>query len=102
MTVMELQWLVGIAVTVVLGIGSIAVAAFYKVSGKIEAAVDNMHTLIKQGDDALHERVNRLKDDTNNNYVRRADLESYMKRLDDTLKEMRDDIKQIVRDKAKQ
>lgn len=102
MTVMELQWLVGIAVTVALGIGGIAVAAVYNVSGKIEAAVDNMHTLIKQGDDALHERINRLKDDTNNNYVRRADLESYMKRLDDTLKEMRDDIKQIVRDKAKQ
>lgn len=101
MTVQELQWLMGIAITVVLGIGGIAIGAFYKVFGKIDAAVDNMHTLVKQGDDALHERVNRLKDDTNNNYVRRADLDSYMKRLDDTLKEMRDDIKQIVRDKAK-
>ena len=30
----------------------------------------------------------------------RVDLESHMKRQDDTLKEMRDDIKQIIRDKV--
>lgn len=100
MTVQELQWLMGIAITVVLGIGTIAIGAFYKVSNKIDGAVENMRTAVKQGEEHLHDRINRLREDVANNYVRRVDLESHMKRQDDTLKEMRDDIKQIIRDKV--
>lgn len=97
MTIAELQWLIGTAVTVVLAIGTIAVASFRGMSAKLEKAVSDMRESVKDGDDQLHERVNRLRQDVSDNYVRRVDLESHMKRLDDTLKEVRDDQKQIIR-----
>lgn len=52
---------------------------------------------VKDGDDQLHERINRLRQDVSDNYVRRADLDSHMKRLDETLKELRDDQKEIIK-----
>lgn len=100
----EFQWLIGIAVTVVLSIAGIAVAAFRSMSAKIDEgsmkineAMGDMRTSIKQGEDTLHDRVNRLRQDVSDNFVRRADVESHMKRLDDTMKEIRDDQKQIIR-----
>lgn len=97
MTVAELQWLIGTAISVVLAIGGIAVASFRGMSGKLEKAVSDMRTAVKDGDDNLHDRINRLRQDVSDNYVRRVDLESHMKRLDETLKEVRDDQKQIIR-----
>jgi uncharacterized protein YlxW (UPF0749 family) len=82
MTIGELQWLIGIAVTFAVAIGGISISAFRAVSAR---------------DDQLHGRVNRLREDVADNYVRRADLDSHMKRLDETLKEVRDDQKQIIR-----
>jgi septal ring factor EnvC (AmiA/AmiB activator) len=96
----EFQWLIGIAITVVLSIGGIAVAAFRSMSTKLDEAMADMRKGIKQGEDALHDRVNRLRQDMSDNFVRRADLESHMKRLDDTTKEIRDDQKQIIRQLA--
>lgn len=93
----EFQWLIGIAITVVLSIAGIAIAVFRSMSTKIDEAMGDMRTSIKQGEDTLHDRLNRIKDDMNNNYVRRADLDSHMKWLDDTMKEICDDQKQIIR-----
>lgn len=93
----EFQWLIGIAVSVVLSIAGIAIAAFRYMSTKIDEAMGDMRTSIKQGEDTLHDRLNRLRQDVSDNFVRRADLESHMKRLDDTMKEIRDDQKQIIR-----
>ncbi len=100
MTVQELQWLIGIAVSTVLTIGGIAYGAFSSVSKKIDKAVDDMRASTKSGDDQLHERVNRLRQDVSDNYVRRADLDSHMKRIDETLKEVRDDQKAIIKSLA--
>lgn len=100
MTVSELQWLIGIAVTFVLAIGGIAISAFRAMSNKLEKAVERMQTAVKEGDDQLHDRVNRLRQDVSENYVRRIDLDSHMKRVDETLKEVRDDQKQIIRQLA--
>ncbi len=96
----ELQWLIGIAVSVLLGIGTIAFAAFRAVSGQINGAVAEMRKAVKDGDHELHERVNRLRQDVSDNYVRRVDLDSHMSRIDGTLKEVRDDQKQIMRSLA--
>lgn len=93
----EFQWLIGIAITVVLSIAGIAIAAFRSMSTKIDEAMADMRKGIKQGEDTLHDRLNRLRQDVSDNFVRRADLESHMKRLDDTMKEIRDDQKQIIR-----
>ena len=96
MTVSDLQWLIGTAVGVVLSVVGIAIAALRAVNARL----DNVVEQIKAGDDQLHERVNRVRDDMANGYVRRVDLDSHMKRTDDTLKEMRDDQKAIMRSLA--
>lgn len=96
MTVSDLQWLIGTAVGVVLAVAGIAITALHAVNTRL----DNVVEQIKAGDDQLHERVNRVRDDMANGYVRRVDLDSHMKRTDDTLKEMRDDQKAIMRSLA--
>lgn len=45
---------------------------------------------IKDGDDRLHDRINRVRDD----YVRRDDLHNHITRLDDNIKEMRKEMKE--------
>lgn len=100
MTVVELQWLVGIAVSVIFAIAGIAIGAFRSMSAKLDKAVETMRESVKDGDDQLHERVNRLRQDVSDNYVRRADLDSHMTRIDGTLKEVRDDQKAIIRSLA--
>ncbi|MFC3074854.1 hypothetical protein [Shinella pollutisoli] len=100
MTLSELQWLVGIAVTFVLAIGGIAIGAFRAVGARIDKAVDQMREAVKDGDDQLHERINRLRQDVSDNYVRRVDLDSHMMRLDSAVKEIRDDQKAIIRSLA--
>lgn len=92
-----MRWAIGIAVTIVLGVAGIALTAFRAVTAKIDKATDTMRDLVTNGDDTLHERVNRVREDVSNNYVRRVDLDSHMKRLDDTLKEVRDYQMQIIR-----
>lgn len=88
------------AVTITLAVAGIAIGAFRAVSARIDEAVSEMRTAVKEGDDQLHDRVSRLKDDVSENYVRRVDLDSHMKRHDDMLKEIRDDQKQIIREMA--
>lgn len=96
MTVAELQWLVGIAVTAVIAVASVAIGAFRAMSGRLESAMGRMEKAVKDGDDHLHERVNRLRQDVSDNYVRRVDLDGHLKRIDDTMKEVRDDQKKLI------
>jgi len=100
MTTGELQWLVGIALTFILAVGGFAFGAFRSVGNRIDGAVKELQKAIKEGDDQLHDRISRTRDDMSNGYVRRVDLDSHMKRTDDTLKEMRDDQKAIMRSLA--
>lgn len=46
--------------------------------------------MISEGDDKLHDRVNRVRDE----YVRRTDLDSHLQRLDKNVDDLRADIKQ--------
>jgi uncharacterized membrane protein YdfJ with MMPL/SSD domain len=81
MTTGELQWLIGTAVTAIFAIAGIAIAAFRATANKI----DDVAGKIKAGDDALHERINRVRDE----YVKRIDLDGYMERMEETVKELR-------------
>ena len=102
MTVSELQWLVGIAVSAVIAVAGIAIGAFRAMSGRLESAMGRVEKAVKDGDDHLHERVNRLRQDVSDNYVRRVDLDGHLKRIDDTLKEVRDDQKKMIEQLARQ
>ncbi|MCZ8545087.1 hypothetical protein OOJ09_12910 [Mesorhizobium qingshengii] len=42
---------------------------------------------IQKGDDALHDRINRVRDE----YVRRIDLDSHMSRIETNVKELREE-----------
>lgn len=97
MTAADYQWLIGITVTVVLAVAGIAITAFRAMGNRIDAAVEKMQTAIKDGDDHLHERVSRLRQDMSDGYVRRVDLDSHMLRFDSGVKEIRDDQKAIIR-----
>lgn len=93
MQIAELQWLVGISLTVVLTIGGMLIAAFRALSGKIDKGNTDMAKALKDGDDHLHERVNRIRDE----YVKRVDLDGHLGRIDATLREIREDQREMNR-----
>jgi hypothetical protein len=97
MTTLELQWLIGISLTLLIAAAGMTIAAFRAVSSRIDRAAEQMRVAVKDVDEQLHERINRLRQDVSDNYVRRADLDSHMTRIDGTLKEVRDDQKTIIR-----
>lgn len=99
MTVEQLQWLIGTAVTVIAAIGTIAFTAFRSMAGRLDKAVTELRraikdqeTAAKDGDDKLHERVNRVRDE----YLPRRDHDDHMARIDLTLNEIRKDQKSML------
>lgn len=93
----EIQWLIGLAV----GLGSTftvaLIAAFRSLSTSQKSAEDRLATAIKDGDDQLHERVNRVRDE----YVRRVDLDDHVRQLRDGMKEMRDETREGLKETNK-
>lgn len=49
---------------------------------------------IQKGDDALHERINRVRDE----YVRRVDLDGHMARMETNVKELREEGREGTRE----
>jgi hypothetical protein len=78
-----LRWLIGIEITVALTLVGALLAAFYRLADAI-----------RKGDDALHERVNDVRDQ----YVRRSDLDGHMARIDGSMHDLRSDMKEQHRD----
>jgi len=99
-TVAELQWLFGFGLTFILAVAGIAVAAFRSVSLKIDRAVEKMRDAVQNGDNELHGRIDRLRQDVSDNYPRRTEMESHMARVEGTLKEVLADQKTIIRSLA--
>jgi hypothetical protein len=66
MTTGELQWLVGISLTFILAVGGFAFGAFRSVGNRIDGAVKELQKAIKDGDDQLHDRISRTRDDMSN------------------------------------
>lgn len=79
----DIKWLIGMSVTLIVAFGSALIASFRATTKSI-----------KEGDDQLHERINRTRDD----YVRRADLDGHLRRIDDNVKEMRDENREGTRE----
>lgn len=77
------RWFIGIEITVAVAMATALLAAFYRLSDAI-----------RHGDDALHTRINAVRDE----YVRRADLENHMSRIDGAMHDMRVEIKDQHRD----
>lgn len=75
----EIKWLIGIGVTMVLAFGGMLIGSFRNLSARIAA-----------GDDRLHERVNRVRDE----YVRRDDLDGHLQRIDGNVNELRREIRE--------
>lgn len=78
-----MRWFIGIEITVAVAFASALLAAFYRLSDAI-----------KKGDNALHERVNDVRDQ----YARRSDLDGQMTRIDGSMRDMRADMKEQHRD----
>lgn len=89
----ELQWLLGVSVSVLLATAGMLIAAFRALSAKIDSSNAEQTELIKDGDDKLHERINRVRDE----YVKRIDLDGHLGRIDQTLREMRDEWREMNR-----
>ncbi|MDH7787629.1 uncharacterized protein YlxW (UPF0749 family) [Ochrobactrum sp. 19YEA23] len=82
----DLKWLMGTAVTLIV---------FF--SGALIAAFRSLSKSQKDGDDQLHDRVNRVRDE----YVRRVDLDDHVKQLRDGMKEMRDETREGLKETNK-
>lgn len=78
-----MRWFIGIEITVAVAFASALLAAFYRLSDAI-----------RKGDDALHTRVNDIRDE----YVRRTDLDGHMQRIDGSMRDLRSDMKEQHRD----
>jgi hypothetical protein len=87
----ELRWLFGVAVTTVVAIATIVIGAFRSLSGRMDRNDGELRHAIKVGDDGLHERINRVKDE----YVRRVDLDQRLQHFQEIQAEIRTDIKAI-------
>ena len=79
----DLQWLVGTAATVSVGLGSIFAGAFWKVM----SAIKKVETKTEVNTETLHARINRLRDDA----VYKSDLDGLSSRLSKDLHEIRDE-----------
>lgn len=75
------KWIIGIAVTLTLGWGSILIGAFWRLVSMIRRVEDEMDNSSKE----LHARINRVREDT----VQKSDLDGHLTRLSNDMREMR-------------
>lgn len=89
-----------IEIPVLLGFAGILITLIGAVWARDRALTNMIHTnheentkAIKAGDDVLHERINRTRDEMNNGYVRRADLDGHLQRIEKNLESLKADMK---------
>lgn len=82
----DTKWLIGIAASMIVSFAVALIGSFKSLAASIKA-----------GDDALHERINRTRDD----YVRRVDLDGHVNQLRDGMKELRDETRESARETNK-
>lgn len=79
----EIQWLIGVAVTLIIFFGGTLIATFRSLTAAREA-----------GDNTIHDRINRVHDE----YVRRVDHDGQLTRTDDAIKELLDEMREGQRE----
>ncbi len=82
----DIKWLIGI---------SASMAASFIIA--LIASFRSLAASIKTGDDALHERINRTRDD----YVRRVDLDGHINQLRDGMKELKEESRESAKETNK-
>lgn len=89
------RWLIGVALTATGLCSGLLVTAYQMLTRRIEAN----SKATKIDDDAIHERINRVRDELARDFVRKADIEVHMGRIEassrETRQEFRDAIKTI-------
>lgn len=89
----DLRWLIGTTITLATFFGGALIASFRSLSHAQKTAEDRLGAAIKDGDDQLHERVNRVRDE----YVRRVDLDGHVSQLREGMKELKDETRESAR-----
>lgn len=83
------KWIIGIAVTLTLGWGSILIGAFWRLVSMIRRVEDEMDNSSKE----LHARINRVREDT----VQKSDLDVHLTRLSSDMREMRNEQREATK-----
>lgn len=86
----DIKWLIGTAITLLVFFGGMLFTAFNNLSGRLKAQDDKHATITKAGDDVLQDRLNRVRDE----YVRRSDLDGHIQRLDNNVKDLREELRE--------
>ena len=96
---MEVDW------AVVIGFGGLLVAIIGGVIARDRQLTNMIHKQAEEqtkasqaGDEVLHERINRTREDISNGYVRRSDLDGHLSRIEQRISEMRQDMKEERRE----
>lgn len=84
------KWIIGIAVTLTLGWGSILIGAFWRLVSMIRRVEDEMDNSSKE----LHARINCVREDT----VQKSDLDGHLTRLSNDMREMRQEHREATKD----
>ncbi|AJD83157.1 hypothetical protein [Paracoccus phage vB_PmaS-R3] len=95
----ELEWGVifgfaGVIITVVGGV----IARDRQLTNMIHRNHEETAQERSLGDEKLHDRINRVRDEMSSGYVRRVDLDGHLQRLERQLGEMRQDMKEERRE----
>lgn len=79
------RWLIGLAVTLSLGWGSILIGAFWRLLGMIRRVEDDMGRNEKE----LHGRINRIREDT----VLKSDLDRHVAQMSEEVRALRTELR---------
>lgn len=94
---MELwQWIITTGISTAVAFAAIfggLVARDRALTAMIANGDDSARKEFKAATDALHERVNRTRDEMSEKYVRRADLDAHMNRIESSIRDVREDLK---------
>ena len=87
---MVIEWsvLIGVVGLVVAIVGGI-IARDRAIVKMIHNNSDEASKAIKEGDDTLHERINRTRDEMHDQFVRRADLDGHLSRIEKGVTDLR-------------
>lgn len=96
---MEVDWGVlvamgGLAITVV---GAV-IARDRQLTNMIHRKAEETAATSTAGDDALHQRINRTRDEMHEHFVKRADLDGHLSRIEQRVSELRQDMKEERRE----
>lgn len=83
----EIKWLI-MAMIAAAGVVSGVVAAGWRVLS------DRQYN----GDNTLHDRINRVRDDLGKDFVRKSDLDGHLQRIDKSVTDLRDEAREASRE----